>query len=947
MNNLDDLEPRRRTPKIGYSYPSNQSRHGPAPLASFEDLPSDDQASPEDEQRDLSPDQLVIDRALENDSLDLLNASPTKTLTPVSVRSPFDRSPDPPRKNSETGSQQTLTPVGDTLSPESAKNGFSGSLTTPSGSRSGSAASQEGRDLRKASQGSQLAVPGNDGVASKSPSPSSKRKGSWTDIFFKGRSRSKSPNERPTPESPQGSPGQEDGTKRKKSIFSFLKKGRKPSASEEASKESLQTLSPERSHSPSHAAAWKAVQELHHQPTSEQTAWKAVQELHHQPGPLEIAWKTVQELHHQPGPHEIAWKAVQELHRRSGPNEIDWKTVQELHNQPGSQEAAWKTIQNLHHRPGPKEVDSNTIQELNQPDKSNPVEVVVNINHKDQDYQPGSQEAWKIIQNLHHAPGEQEVAWKTIQELHHAPGEQEVAWKQIQDLHHQPGPDQVAEQVAWRAVAALHHQDSETNPCRKLSTPRVSVTDTTKAEACVEVLFRDNEDNGPKESQQDIMGILEAEQRDDERNISDITLNRTLKRRSDSIDDEVQSLPGTLPSNRNRSQQESSLEKESSRKAAGVQGTAIATIERRPDDDKGNSSESDTGNTDDSTLKGIKDTSCTDTIEDDTEAATLLNQESVEYDEGSSYETVEFKRPLPPPSNILLPRDRRQELAKLAPVDRPRSTTPIGIAPLEAFIRRASLSPDPTAERIRLSLPGEQFLASARAKSPRKSNPQIWLDFCEKGLQSPKTNSRKERFKYTLKEGEIEFGHQEASTISVPITSNDAFTPVTDAPLTPVTPLDEVGECAKWNFGDSFDPNSLLAKVVANVPQECGKCDCRFFKGLSFGGSVASLGTCSPCEPLDPTDPESESLIPSSRTLNSSLLCVGTSEEQQPLVSPNPCSCDCHSCAELASALWRKTSLHKQDSVSSDISSASSRLIGSSSSNNSLKCTLDASGLAS
>lgn len=78
-----DME-RGRRPKIGYSYPSSQQRQGPAPLASFEDLPSDDQCSPDDERRaSLSPDQDVIDKALEGDAREMLAASPTGTLTPV------------------------------------------------------------------------------------------------------------------------------------------------------------------------------------------------------------------------------------------------------------------------------------------------------------------------------------------------------------------------------------------------------------------------------------------------------------------------------------------------------------------------------------------------------------------------------------------------------------------------------------------------------------------------------------------------------------------------------------------------------------------------------------------------------------------------------------------------------------------------------------------------
>lgn len=121
--------------------------------------------------------------------------------------------------------------------------------------------------------------------------------------------------------------------------------------------------------------------------------------------------------------------------------------------------------------------------------------------------------------------------------------------------------------------------------------------------------------------------------------------------------------------------------------------------------------------------------------EEDYEAETLLAQESLDDDDL-------------PPSNFQIPvssvksslpklptRQQRLEVSTI-PVERPRSTTPISIAPLEAFIRSASSSPDPHVEKIHLSLPGEEF--SFKLKSPKKVNLKNWVDFCEKGLQSPR-----------------------------------------------------------------------------------------------------------------------------------------------------------------------------------------------------------------
>lgn len=355
----------------------------------------------------------------------------------------------------------------------------------------------------------------------------------------------------------------------------------------------------------------------------------------------------------------------------------------------------------------------------------------------------------------------------------------------------------------------------------------------------------------------------------------------------------------------------------------------VATIERRPTDEKEQySSGSETGGRDSSsTLR--KSEIASEAHDDDTEAVNLLTQQdSCDYDEDPSendslchevvsQQVIAEKRP-----SLLASRKDRQEVAWAA-LDRPRSTTPISIAPLEEFIRRSSLSPDPNAERIKLTLPGEQF----NKRSPRKSNPQIWLDFCEKGLQSPRSSRRQKHRKHNNNNKhapELIEGKQEPTTVPVAVSPNDAFTPVTDTPLTPVTPLDD-DQNDKWtNFQDSFNPLALVKSGLISIPTECNNCECRFFKGLSYGGSLGSPAdpdaSSLPMPRLDPNDPESESLLPSTRTLvvATSHHTESESEDQKPLVSPNPCVCECH----YATMLWRKASVSSDpSSVSSDISS--------------------------
>ena len=87
------------------SYPSKQQRFGAAPLASFEDLPSDDQLTPEDENDE---NRFGFDNVLELDSSELLknkDGSPTPTPSPTLTITPTGCEP----KASDTASQNTLT----------------------------------------------------------------------------------------------------------------------------------------------------------------------------------------------------------------------------------------------------------------------------------------------------------------------------------------------------------------------------------------------------------------------------------------------------------------------------------------------------------------------------------------------------------------------------------------------------------------------------------------------------------------------------------------------------------------------------------------------------------------------------------------------------------------------------------------------------------------------
>ena len=193
------LVPKRRH-RLGYSYPSHQTRNGPAPLASFEDLPSDDQNSPDCVSiPDLEPDsEAAIDEALAGDPHLLLRNPASDQTTPVN-------------EDPVCASTATLTDLREApIKPRSLVTDTGLSLmrrkSSPIPGKHSLTASREGA----------------------SPTPDVKRKSSWTDVLFRRRSRSRSPVDVPDasqhPMEVRAKP-----EKKKKGVFAIFNKNKRGS----------------------------------------------------------------------------------------------------------------------------------------------------------------------------------------------------------------------------------------------------------------------------------------------------------------------------------------------------------------------------------------------------------------------------------------------------------------------------------------------------------------------------------------------------------------------------------------------------------------------------------------------------------------------------------------------------------------------------------------------
>lgn len=123
--------------------------------------------------------------------------------------------------------------------------------------------------------------------------------------------------------------------------------------------------------------------------------------------------------------------------------------------------------------------------------------------------------------------------------------------------------------------------------------------------------------------------------------------------------------------------------------------------------------------------------------EDDFEAEILLPQDLSEMDDEP---VVDLHPVIEVSKQIMIPSKQQRLEITTKPIDRPRSTTPINVASLEAFIQSVSPTFDGKVEKIKLSLPGEQFVG--RIKSPKRSSLKSWTDFCERGLHSPRMHRK-------------------------------------------------------------------------------------------------------------------------------------------------------------------------------------------------------------
>ncbi|KAF4523354.1 hypothetical protein B566_EDAN005508 [Ephemera danica] len=156
------------------------------------------------------------------------------------------------------------------------------------------------------------------------------------------------------------------------------------------------------------------------------------------------------------------------------------------------------------------------------------------------------------------------------------------------------------------------------------------------------------------------------------------------------------------------------------------------------EDERQNSSDSEMDRSRDESLAKLHEAIPTHEGEVDHERKTLVMQDSFEDELPYVPTTLPQERSMAVP---IVP-VRQRLCPEMCPIDRPRSTTPINPANLDDFVQsgpRTGATPPPESERLRISLPREDSLGTARPlKSPHRKTPvaKSWAEFAESGFQS-------------------------------------------------------------------------------------------------------------------------------------------------------------------------------------------------------------------
>lgn len=195
-----------------------------------------------------------------------------------------------------------------------------------------------------------------------------------------------------------------------------------------------------------------------------------------------------------------------------------------------------------------------------------------------------------------------------------------------------------------------------------------------------------------------------------------------------------------------------------------------------------------------------------------------LNQSSTTIEEPIPNPTMQKTKP----STLKVNFDSCNKNIKISPIERPHSIIPVNnMDNFEAYLRNLSNTINQTKneDKLKIILPGEEFAQENGEKflknRPRKSNPFIWQEFCEKGLKSPQVLRKRANSCFPGISENVQLDVEPNKDIKYDNNDDNGSICSPNENLTPITPIKNLNLAEEEMFGDKdFCTMALLGKRI-------------------------------------------------------------------------------------------------------------------------------------
>lgn len=196
-----------------------------------------------------------------------------------------------------------------------------------------------------------------------------------------------------------------------------------------------------------------------------------------------------------------------------------------------------------------------------------------------------------------------------------------------------------------------------------------------------------------------------------------------------------------------------------------------------------------------------------------------MNQSNSTIDDTT---TTKQKMQKEKPSTLKVNFDSCNKNIKISPIERPHSIIPVNnMNNFEAYLQSLSNTINQTKneDKLKIVLPGDEFAQENGDRMlknrPRKSNPFIWQEFCEKGLKSPQILRKRANSCFPGISENIQLDVEQNKDNKYENNDDNGSICSPNENLTPITPIKNLNMAEEDMFGDkNFCTMALLGKQI-------------------------------------------------------------------------------------------------------------------------------------